>query len=112
MQPAACGGMRLGHEKACRHLAFPGASHWHEACSFGGQEVRMVPMIDAMMVPGATDAILTVGPAFVGVLVAMIAGAAWVARQTAEELRRTAAREWEARMSLTTGPTHTGRLAA
>ena len=70
----------------------------------------MIPMIDAMMVPGTTDAILTIGPAFVGVTVALIAGVAWIARQTAEELRRTAAREWEHRMNLT--PSNPRRLAA
>jgi len=72
----------------------------------------MVPMIDAMMVPGTMHAILTVGPAFVGTLVAMIAGLAWLARGTAEELRRTAARDWEARLSVTAGATQPGRLAA
>jgi hypothetical protein len=71
----------------------------------------MIPMIDAMMAPGTMNAIMTVGPAFVGTLVAMVAGLAWLARGTAEELRRTAARDWEARMSFT-DPTHSGRLAA
>ena len=71
----------------------------------------MIPMIDAMMAPGTMNAIMTVGPAFVGTMVAMIAGIAWIARGTAEELRRTAARDWEERMGFTI-PTHSGRLAA
>ena len=71
----------------------------------------MVPMIDAMTVPGTIDALLTVGPAFVGVMTAIVAGAAWLARRTAEELRKTAAREWETRLR-PTAPAHAGRLAA
>ncbi len=72
----------------------------------------MVPMIDSMMVPGTMNAIMTVGPAFVGTLVATIAGLTWLARGTAEELRRTAARDWEARLSVATGAAQPGRLAA
>ncbi len=71
----------------------------------------MVPMIDTMLAPGAADAVLSVGPAFLGVMVAVIAGAGWMARQTAEELRRTAAREWELRVSAAR-PAESGRIAA
>jgi len=72
----------------------------------------MIPMIDAMMVPGTMAAFVTVGPAFVGVTVALIAGAAWVARQTTEELSRTAARDWELRMGIAANATSPRRLAA
>ena len=61
----------------------------------------MVPMIDTLMAPGTMDAMLTVGPAFVGLMIAMIGGVAWIARQTGEELRRTAARDWELRVART-----------
>jgi len=71
----------------------------------------MVPMIDTMMAPGTIDAIVTVGPAFLGVLVAVVGGAAWIARGTAEELRRTAARDWEPR-TIAIHPADDGRLAA
>ena len=66
----------------------------------------MVPMIDTMMAPGTIDAIVIVGPGFVGVLVAVVGGAAWIARGVAEELRRTAARDCERTIAihpLTTG---------
>jgi hypothetical protein len=63
----------------------------------------MVPMIDAVtMVPGAAETILSVGPAFLGVMVAMIVGVAWLARRTTEELRRTAARDWDERRRIDT----------
>jgi hypothetical protein len=73
----------------------------------------MIPMIDALtMAPGSMDAVLSIGPAFVGVMVATIAGAGWLARRTGEELRRTAARDWEERLRLRTAATKPGRLAA
>jgi len=71
----------------------------------------MIPMIDTMlMAPGATT-VLTVGPAFLGVALAMVCGLIWVARKTAEELRRTAARDWERRILSTPIVSH-DRLAA
>ena len=72
----------------------------------------MIPMIDALMVvPGSMDAMLSVGPAFVGVLAAVVFGAAWVARGTAEELRRIAVRDWEGGTRIV-APTPDGRIAA
>jgi len=59
------------------------------------KEVRMIPMVDTMVFSGVMTALMTVGPAFAGVMIAVIAGAAWLARGTAEELRRVAARDWE-----------------
>jgi hypothetical protein len=59
------------------------------------KEERMMPMIDTMVFSGVTTALIAVGPAFAGVMIALIAGAAWLARGTAEELRRIAARDWE-----------------
>ena len=55
----------------------------------------MIPMIDTMVFSNVTTALVTVGPAFAGVMIAVIAGVAWLARGTAEELRRVAARDWE-----------------
>ena len=57
----------------------------------------MVPMIDTMTVPGLTTMVVTMGPAMLGVGMALIAGVAWIARGTAEELRRQAARDYDAR---------------
>jgi len=57
----------------------------------------MVPMIDTMMVPGLGAAVMAVSPALVGVGVALIAGLAWMVRGTAEEIRRQAARDFDAR---------------
>ena len=58
----------------------------------------MTPMIDTMMVPGlASTMFMAVGPAMAGVGMALIAGMAWIARGTAEELRRQAARDYDAR---------------
>jgi hypothetical protein len=72
----------------------------------------MVPMIDSLMTaPGTIDAIVSVGPAFVGVLAAVVLGAAWLARQTAEELRRVAARDWERRLTVVRRD-RDGRVAA
>jgi hypothetical protein len=68
-------------------------------------------MIDTMLAPGTMDAVITVGPAALGVLAALIAGVAWLARSASEELRRSAAREWE-RRTATPGPNDGGRLAA
>ena len=55
----------------------------------------MIPIIDTMVFSDVTTALVTVGPAFAGVMIAVIGGAAWLARGTAEELRRIAARDWE-----------------
>jgi hypothetical protein len=72
----------------------------------------MVSMIDSMTIPGPVGAMVTIGPAVLGVLAVLIVGLAWVARQMAEELRRTAARAWERRGGAHTAPTNHGRLAA
>jgi hypothetical protein len=74
------------------------------------KEVRMIPMIDSMVVSDVSTALMTVGPAFAGVMIALVAGVAWLARGTAEELRRVAARDWE-RGTHTTTATR-ARLAA
>jgi hypothetical protein len=65
------------------------------------KEERMIPMIDTMVFANVTTALVTAGPAFAGVMIAVIAGAAWLARGTAEELRRIAARDWERGISTT-----------
>jgi hypothetical protein len=71
----------------------------------------MIPFIDTvLMAPGAT-ALVTIGPATLGVAAALIVGVAWMARETAEELRRTAARDWE-RRAIGTPPVSPTRLAA
>ena len=57
----------------------------------------MVPMIDTMTVPGLGTAVMVVSPALVGIGIALVAGLAWMVRGTAEELRRIAARDFEAR---------------
>jgi len=71
----------------------------------------MVPMIDTMLMIPATTTVFTVGPAFLGIALAMVFGLVWVARETAEELRRTAARDWERRITATPIVSH-DRLAA
>ena len=72
----------------------------------------MAPMIDTMMVPGlASTMFIAVGPAMVGVGMALIAGVAWIARGTAEELRRQAARDYDAR-AIRIAATGTERIAA
>jgi hypothetical protein len=71
----------------------------------------MLPIPDTMLAnPGAT-VLVTMGPAFLGVAVALIAGVAWMARETADELRRIAARDGE-RRAITTTPRGPSRLAA
>lgn len=57
----------------------------------------MTPMIDSMMIPGLTTAMLSVGPAFTGIAIALVAGLAWMVRGTSEELRRMAVRDFETR---------------
>ena len=57
----------------------------------------MIPMIDTMVVPGLGTAMMVVSPALVGLGIALVAGLAWMVRGTAEELRRVAARDFEAR---------------
>src|SRR5262245_11657196 len=95
-QHHACGAL---HTSGCsgpgKSPSFLGSAGWHDPCSSGGQEVRMVPMIDTMITPGAMDSILAVGPAFALMAVAVVSGMIWFARGTAEELRRLAARDWE-----------------
>ena len=61
----------------------------------------MVPMIDTMLTVPATATLFTVGPTFLGIALAMVFGLVWVARKTAEDLRRTAARDWERRIAAT-----------
>jgi hypothetical protein len=70
----------------------------------------MIPMIDTLVFADMTTALMTVGPAFAGVMIAVVAGAAWLARGTAEELRRIAARDWERGIPTTTATRE--RLAA
>jgi hypothetical protein len=74
-------------------------NRWHTACTSGPQEVHMTPMIDSMLIPGLATTMISVGPAVVGIGIALIAGLAWVVRETNEELRRIAVREFEARRS-------------
>ena len=64
----------------------------------------MIPMIDTMVFADVTTALMTVGPAFAGVMIAVIGGAAMLARGTAEELRRVAARDWERGIPTTAQP--------
>jgi hypothetical protein len=70
----------------------------------------MIPMIDTVVFSDVTTALMTIGPAFAGVTIAVVAGVAWMARGTAEELRRIAARDWERGVSATA--TTRERLAA
>ena len=70
----------------------------------------MVPMVDTMVAPVTMGAIMIVGPGFVGVMVALISGVAWIARQVAEEPRRNAGRDRE--RTISTPPADDGRLAA
>jgi hypothetical protein len=71
----------------------------------------MVPMIDTL-IPGMATAVLAVGPAFLGVIIALLAGVAWLGAGAAEELRRSAAREWDARTPDPAGRHIDDRLAA
>ena len=71
----------------------------------------MIPMIDTMMVPGLGTAVMAVSPALIGVGIALIAGVAWMARGTAEELRRIAARDFEAKIIRVAGA-QAARIAA
>ena len=57
----------------------------------------MMPMIDPMMIPGATTALIYVGPVAIGVGLALVAGLAWAVRETAKELRRTPASDRKVR---------------
>lgn len=57
----------------------------------------MVPMVDTL-IPGMTVMVLAIGPATIGVFAALLAGLAWLVSGTAEELRRTAARDREPRL--------------
>ncbi len=56
----------------------------------------MGPITDTILASGAT-AILHVSPILLGFGVALVAGAVLLARAASEELRRVAAREWDAR---------------
>jgi hypothetical protein len=71
----------------------------------------MIPMIDPLT-PGMALTVLMVGPGLIGITIALVAGVVWAGRATAEEMRRMAAREWDARTApvVTTNPGR--RLAA
>jgi hypothetical protein len=71
----------------------------------------MVPMIDSMTVPEIAGTVVSVGPGLVVVGLAFVVAAVWMARRTAEEFRRLAARDWELRVKRT-APTSRGREAA
>jgi len=71
----------------------------------------MIPMLDAATVPGLATTVITVGPAVLGVMLALVAGLAWAVSATSEELRRVAARDWELRTNRP-APTGPSRLAA
>jgi len=58
----------------------------------------MMPTIYAILVPT-----LPLGPIFLGFGVALVAGVVLLARGASEELRRVAAREWDARNIRVTG---------
>ena len=70
----------------------------------------MIPMIDTM-VPGLGTAMMIVSPSLVGVGIALIAGVAFMVRGAAEELRRQAVRDFEAR-AIRTAAGQTDRIAA
>jgi len=70
----------------------------------------MIPMIDMIFVTGQT-AVMHVSPIFLGFVVVLIAGAGLLARGASEELRRVAAREWDAR-NIRVATTDEGRAAA
>ena len=70
----------------------------------------MIPMIDPL-IPGTALTVLTVGPGLVGVAIALVAGVVWAGRATAEEMRRMAARDWDARTS-SVGDRHVDRRLA
>ena len=70
----------------------------------------MIPMIDMIFVTGQT-AVVHVSPILLGFGVALVAGAALLARGASEELRRVAAREWDAR-NIRVATTDEGRAAA
>jgi len=57
----------------------------------------MIPMIDAMTAPGTATAMIAVGPALIGVGLALVAGLGWMLRGTVEELHRQVARDLEMR---------------
>jgi hypothetical protein len=71
----------------------------------------MVPLPDAATIPGIVSVLVDASPAGLAVLVAAVAGAVWLARGAAEELRRAAARDWEARIR-TRRPQTADRFAA
>jgi len=71
----------------------------------------MVPMVDTMVAPGTMGAILTVGPGFVGMMVALIGGVALIGRKVAQDLRRTAGSDPE-REAIAAPRADDGRLAA
>ena len=56
-----------------------------------------IPMTDAILAPGLATTVVTIGPAVIGIAVALVVGVVFLARGASEELRRTAARDWEAR---------------
>jgi hypothetical protein len=70
----------------------------------------MIPMIDMMLAPGMAATVISVGPALLGIGLALVAGVAWLAHETSEDLRRIAAREWDLRK--VTAATHTARSLA
>ena len=57
----------------------------------------MVPMTDGILAPGLATAVVAIGPAVIGIAAALVVGVVFLARGAAEELRRSAAREWESR---------------
>ena len=71
----------------------------------------MIPMIDMMTAPGTAATVIAVGPALLGIGLALVAGVAWLAHETSEELRRIAAREWDVR-NVATAAVTARRLAA
>ena len=57
----------------------------------------MIPTIDAIMAPGTATAMIAVGPALIGVGLALVAGLGWMLRGTVAELHRQLARDLETR---------------
>src|SRR5258706_13502997 len=104
-RPLAARCMR-GRAAAVRPTVLPAVSPCRRvarAVLYRRREEQMIPMIDTMLVPGVT-AILNVSPLFLGLGVTLVAGAVLLARGVSEELRRVAAREWDARNIRVTTP--------
>jgi hypothetical protein len=72
----------------------------------------MAPILDSMPLPGLATMVVTASPWLLVAGIALVATVAWLVAGAGEELRRIAARDFDARRTILPRPARSERAAA